>query len=110
VTNTGYSPINDLVLGLSYPDSWEASFSPVKVTTLAPNEAQTFLLTFTVPEGASPKDYLITVQASSTAVSTALETIRVTVGVETSWSLYGIAILAVSLIAFVVLFRKLRRK
>lgn len=110
VTNTGYSPINDLALKISYPDSWEASFAPLKVTTLTPNEAQTFQLTFVVPEGASPKDYLITVQATSTAVSTDLETIRVTVGVETSWSLYGIAILAVSLIAFAVLFRKLRRK
>jgi uncharacterized membrane protein len=110
VTNTGYSPINDLELKISYPDSWEASFKPLKVTTIAPNEAQTFLLTFTVPEGASPKDYLITVQATSTAISTDLETIRVTVSVETSWSLYGITILAVSLVAFAVLFSKLRRK
>jgi uncharacterized membrane protein len=110
VTNTGYSPINDLVLKLSYPDSWEASFTPLKVTTLAPNAAQTFLLTFIVPEGASPKDYLVTLQATSSTVSTDLETIRVTVGVETSWSLYGIAILAVSIIAFAVLFRTLKRK
>ena len=110
VTNTGYSPLNDLALEISYPDGWETSFTPLKITTLSPNQAQTFTLTFTVPEGTSPKDYLLAVQASSSSASTDAQTIRVTVGIETSWSLYGIALLAASLITFIVLFRKLRRK
>ena len=110
VANKGYSPLTNVVLDISYPDGWTATFTPVKVTTLNPNESGTFLLTVTVPEGAAPKDYLVTVQATSGEASATTQTVRVTVGVESSWTIYGLVILVIAVGAFALLYLKLRRR
>ena len=110
VTNKGYSSLNNVVLDVTYPDGWTATFTPLKVTTLKPNEAVTFMLTVSVPSGAAPKDYLVTVQASSGEASATAQTIRVTVSVESSWTIYGLVLLVVAAGAFVLLYKKLRRR
>jgi len=110
VTNKGYSPLTNVELALSYPDGWTTAFTPMKITTLAPNEKATFQLTVTVPEGASPKDYLVSVQATSGEASATVQTIRVTVEMESSWSIYGVVLLAAGAGVFVLIYKKLKRK
>ncbi len=110
VTNTGYSPLNNVELEVSYPDGWDISSSPLKVTTLVPNQAQTFTLTIIVPSGASPKDYLVTLKAAGDEASTAEQTIRVTVAVESSWTIWGIGLLVLAVAAFGLIFTRMRRR
>jgi len=110
VTNTGYSPLNNVALMVSHPDGWDAAISPLKVTTLAPNQAQTFTLAVTVPSGASPKDYLVTLKAGGDEASTAEQTIRVTVAVESSWTMWGIGLLIVAVAAFGLILTRMRRR
>jgi uncharacterized membrane protein len=110
VTNEGYSPLTNVELALSVPDGWTVAYTPLKITTLAPNEKTTFQLTVTVPEGASPKDYLVSVQATSSEASATTQTIRVTVEVESSWGIYGLVLLAAGAGVFVLLYKKLKRR
>jgi uncharacterized membrane protein len=110
VTNTGYSPLNNLVLQLTSPDGWDVSSTPLKVTTLNPNEKAIFTVSIFNPQGTAPKDYLVSLQGVSDQVETSQQTIRITVNVESSWSIYGFLLLLVAVAGFALLYRKLRRK
>jgi uncharacterized membrane protein len=110
ITNTGYSPLNNLELDVVPPTGWDSSISPLKITTLNPNETQTFQATFSVPEGTAPQDYIISVTVVSSEISSTTQSIRVTVSVESSWAIYGVVILIIAAAIFVLIFKKLRRK
>ena len=110
LTNTGYSSINNLELEITSPDGWDVVPSPIKVTTLEPNEKAIFTLSITPPTGTSAKDYLVKVSATSDEVSTDEQSIRVTVNVESSWSIYGLLLLAAGGGLFWLLYKKLKRK
>jgi uncharacterized membrane protein len=110
LTNTGYSPLNNLALSLTYPNGWTVTASPLKVTTLESNSKTTFILTVTAPSGTAAQDYLVQVTAVSDEVSTSQQSIRVTVNVESSWSIYGIALLLLAAGGFVLLYKKLKRR
>jgi uncharacterized membrane protein len=92
------------------PTGWDSSISPLKISTINPNEAQTFQATFSVPEGTAPQDYIISVTAVSSEISSTTQSIRVTVSVESSWAIYGVVILIIAAAIFVLIFKKLRRK
>ena len=110
LTNTGYSSINNVELEITSPDGWDVTVSPIKVTTLEPNEKVAFTLSITPPTGTSAKDYLVKVAATSDEVSTDEQSIRVTVNVESSWSIYGLLLLAAGGGLFGLLYKKLKRK
>ncbi len=110
LTNTGYSSINNLELEITSPDGWDVVVSPIKVTTLESNEKKTFTLSITPPTGTSAKDYLVKVAATSDEVLTDEQSIRVTVNVESSWSIYGVLLLAAGGGLFWLLYKKLKRK
>jgi uncharacterized repeat protein (TIGR01451 family) len=110
LTNTGYSSINNLELEITSPDGWDVTVTPIKITTLEPNSKATFTLSITPPSGTSAKDYLVKVTATSDEISTDMQSIRVTVNVESSWSIYGIVLLAVGAGIFVLIYKKLKRK
>jgi uncharacterized membrane protein len=110
LTNTGYSPLNNLALSLTYPNGWTVTASPLKVTTLESNSKTTFILTVTAPSGTAAQDYLVQVTAVSDEASTSQQSIRVTVNVESSWSIYGLALLLIAAGGFALLYKKLRRR
>jgi len=110
VTNSGYSPLNNLKLVVTYPDGWEVATSPLKVTTLSPNDKATFVVSVTNPTGTAPKDYVVNVKGVSDQVETTEQVIRVTVNVESSWSIYGIVLLLAAVGCFALLYKKLRRR
>ena len=110
LTNTGYSSLTNLYLELTYPDGWTVSVSPLKVTTLAPNEKTTFVLSINAPSGTAAQDYLVDVTGVSDQISTSMQSIRVTVNVESSYSIYGIVLLLAAVGVFALLYKKLRRK
>ena len=110
LTNTGYSALNNLQLALTYPSGWNVTATPIKVTTLNTNSKANFILTITPPSGTAAQDYLVQITASSNEVETAQQSIRVTVNVASSLSIYGIMLLVVAAGVFVFLYRKLRRR
>ncbi len=110
LTNTGYSSLNNLQLSLTYPSGWIVTATPIKVTTLDSNSKATFTLTITPPTGTAAQDYLVQLTATSDEVETSQQSIRVTVNVESSWSIYGIILLVVAAGVFALLYRKLRRR
>jgi uncharacterized membrane protein len=110
LTNTGYSPLNNVELSLTYPDGWTVTASPIKVTTLESNSKTTFILMVTAPSGTAAQDYLVQVTAVSDEVSTSQQSIRVTVNVESSWSIYGIVLLLLAAGGFALLYKKIRRR
>jgi uncharacterized membrane protein len=110
LTNTGYSPLNNLDLSLTYPDGWTVTANPLKVTTIESNSKTTFILTVTAPSGTAAQDYLVQVTAVSDEASTSQQSIRVTVNVESSWSIYGLALLLLAAGGFALLYKKLRRR
>jgi uncharacterized membrane protein len=110
LTNTGYSSLNNLQLSLTYPSGWTVTATPIKVTTLDSNSKATFTLTITPPTGTAAQDYLVQLTATSDEVETSQQSIRVTVNVESSWSIYGIILLIVAAGVFALLYRKLRRR
>ncbi len=110
LTNTGYSSLNNLELALTYPSGWTVTATPIKVTTLDPNSKSTFTLTITPPTGTAAQDYLVQLTATSDEVETAQQSIRVTVNVESSLSIYGIILLVVAAGVFALLYRKLKRR
>lgn len=111
VTNTGYSPINNVNLELTAsPEGWNVEISPFKISTLNPNEAETLKVSIQPPEGTAPGDYLIKIRTVSDEVSSGEEVIRVTVSVGTTWGIYGIAMIAAALGIFVLVYKKFRRR
>jgi uncharacterized membrane protein len=110
LTNTGYSSINNLELSLTYPSGWTVTATPIKVTTLDPNSKATFTLTINPPSGTAAQDYLVQLTATSDEVATDQQSIRVTVNVESSWSVYGIILLIIAAGVFAILYRKLKRR
>jgi len=110
VTNSGYSPLNNLALVVTYPDGWVVATSPLKVTTLSPNEKARFVVSVTNPAGTAPKDYIVNIKGVSDQVETTEQVIRVTVNVESSWSIYGIVLLLAAVGFFALIYKKLRRR
>jgi len=110
LTNTGYSSLNNLYLSLSYPSGWTVTATPIKVTTLDPNSKTTFTLSISPPTGTAAQDYLVQVTGISDELEASQQSIRVTVNVESSWSIYGLVLLVVAAGAFVLLYKKLRRR
>jgi uncharacterized membrane protein len=110
LTNTGYSSLNNLELALTYPSGWTVTAAPIKVTTLDPNSKATFTLTISPPTGTAAQDYLVQLTATSDEIETTQQSIRVTVNVESSWSIYGIILLVVAAGIFAILYRKLKRR
>jgi uncharacterized membrane protein len=110
LTNTGYSPLNNLALSLTYHNGWTVTASPLKVTTLESNSKTTFILTVTAPSGTAAQDYLVQVTAVADEASTSQQSIRVTVNVESSWSIYGLALLLLAAGGFALLYKKLKRR
>jgi uncharacterized membrane protein len=110
LTNTGYSSLNNLQLSLTYPSGWTVTSTPIKLTTLDPNKKATFTLSITTPSGTAAQDYLVQLTATSDEVETSQQSIRVTVNVESSLSIYGIILLVVAAGAFALLYKKMRRR
>jgi uncharacterized membrane protein len=110
LTNTGYSSLNNLQLALTYPSGWTVTATPIKVTTLDPNKKATVTLAITAPSGTAAQDYLVQLTAKSDEVETSQQSIRVTVNVESSLSMYGIILLVVAAGAFALLYKKLKRR
>ena len=115
VTNTGYSPLTNVELLItSIPSSeWTVETTPLKQTTLNPNEAVDFQIYIRVPAEAARGDYLVELQPSMDQIAAeeleSLE-IRVTVNPETAWGIYGLALVMAALAFVFLVIMKFRRK
>jgi len=111
ITNTGHSPITNVEIEIiSSASGWKIETSPLKLSTLEPNEAKEFKVSIQPPEGTAPGDYLIKIKASSDQISSEEQVIRVTVTPETAWGVYGAAMVAVAIAAIILVLKKFRRK
>jgi uncharacterized membrane protein len=111
VTNTGYSPLTDVVLDVTSPVSdWNTTVTPVLVSTLGPLQSATFNVAVTVSSDTVSGDYLVTIQGSSNQVSSASTQVRVTANTPTSYGIYIIIIAIVFVVILVLVFRKFKRR
>jgi uncharacterized membrane protein len=110
VTNTGYTSVTDIGVGVSVPSGWEASITPTQVTSLAPNGYYTFTLIATTPGDTVAGDYMITLMGLSDQVNSDSVQVRVTATTPSSWGLIGIGVAAVMVVALILVFMKFRRR
>jgi uncharacterized membrane protein len=111
VTNTGYSPLTDVVLEVTSPVSnWNTTVTPALVNTLGPLQSATFNVAVTVSSNTVSGDYLVTIQGSSDQVSSASTQVRVTANTPTSYGIYIIIIAIIFVVILVLVFRKFKRR
>jgi len=110
ITNTGYTSVTDVRVGISVPSGWESSITPTQVTSLAPNGDYTFTLVATAPGDTVAGDYMITLMGLSDQVNSDSVQVRVTATTPSSWGLIGIGVAAVMVVALILVFMKFRRR
>lgn len=110
VTNNGQSPVTTVYLGVTLPSNWEATITPVQVSSLAPRASATFTLEVTTPADTVAGDYLLNVKAYSDQLESSGVDLRVTAQASSTWGYIGFSLAAVAIIAVYLGFRKFKRR
>jgi uncharacterized membrane protein len=110
VTNNGQSPVTSLMLGVTAPDGWDVTSTPLQVQSLAAGGSSTFDLQLKTPTDATAGDYLVSVKATSDQISTDETQLRVTVNAPTSWVLWGVLVAVIVVIVMIIMYRKFGRR
>lgn len=109
VENTGSLPLKDIELSAQTPSSWEASFDPKNIATLAPGESKEVQLNIQVPDKAIAGDYMAELSAGS-AQQNAKLSYRVTVVTSMLSGWLGVFIILVAVGLVFLLIRKYGRR
>jgi len=110
ITNTGQTPVTNLMINIDAPEEWKTSVTPVQVESLKPLESTTFTIVVETPDDTVAGDYLLTLMGLSDQVESDEVQVRVTATAPTSWGLIGIGIAAVVVVVLIVVFKKFRRR
>ena len=110
ITNTGYTPVTGLKVGVNVPSGWDSSITPVQVEALNPSASYTFTLVATAPGDTVAGDYMVTLTALSDQVNSDAVQVRVTASTPTSWGLIGVGVAVVMVVALLIVFIKFRRR
>ena len=110
ITNTGYTSVTSVSLGINVPSGWDSSITPIRVESLKPQESYTFSAIVNTPGDTVAGDYLITLTGLSDQIKSDSVQVRVTATTSTSWGLIGVGVAAVMVIALLFVFMKFRRR
>lgn len=107
--NTGSSELQDIVLRSSNPKNWEVGFEPDTIPSLKAGEKVPVFATLKAYEKAIPGDYVSTLTAQTSEVSSKA-TFRISVKTPLLWGWLGVIIILAALGVIIYLFRKFGRR
>jgi len=110
ITNTGYTPVTTIKVGVNAPTDWDVTITPVSVQSLKPSESYAFNVAVNTPSDTVAGDYMITFVGLSDQVNSDSVQVRVTATAPTSWGLIGVGVAVVMVIALLVVFMRFRRR
>jgi uncharacterized membrane protein len=110
VTNRGQTAVTTLYLDAVLPDDWDATISPVQISSLDPRDSVTFSITLDIPSDATAGDYLITMQAFSDQLDSDEVDIRITAQASNTWGFIGLGLAGVSVVGAGLLFKRFKRR
>lgn len=110
ITDTGYTTITGVKVGVSLPTGWESSISPLQVDSLRRAESSTFTIVVKSSTDTVTGDYLITLTGLSDQVKSDNVQVRFTATASTSWGIIGVGVAGAMLVALLFVFRKFRRR
>lgn len=110
VTNMGATPVTTLYLDFVLPEDWEASLSPVQVSSLDPRESVRFNIIAETTSSTEAGDYLLTIQAISDQLSSEELDIRITAQASTTWGYIGLGLAGVFVAGAYLLFKRFKRR
>ena len=109
VTNTGTAPIQAIEMSATAPSNWEVAFDEPVIGELGAGESFNAVATVTPSDEAIAGDYVITFDADSEQASSTVD-IRTTVNPSALWGFIGIALIALTLVGLVWVFRRFGRR
>lgn len=109
VTNTGSTPLQNVVVTASAPSGWTTTFAPTSTATLASNAAATVTATIKPASDALSGDYDITFTVTA-GTATANVDIRTTVQTSPLWGFIGLGLIALVIIGLGWVFRRYGRR
>lgn len=109
VTNTGSTPLQNVVVTASAPSGWTTTFAPTSTATLASNAAATVTATIKPASDALSGDYDITFTVTA-GTATATVDIRTTVQTSPLWGFIGLGLIALVIIGLGWVFRRYGRR
>jgi uncharacterized membrane protein len=110
VTNRGQTAVTTLYLDAVLPDDWDATISPVQISSLDPRDSVTFSITLDIPSDATAGDYLITMQAFSDQLDSDEVDVRITAQASNTWGFIGLGLAGVSVVGAGLLFKRFKRR
>ncbi len=109
VVNEGTAPLVGLELEADAPAEWEVDFQPETVDLLPPGEITEVTATITPSGDAVSGDYVVSITASVPEASSQID-LRTSVKTSRVWGLVGIGLIATTLVALGVVFRRYGRR
>lgn len=110
VTNDGHTPITTLYLEAGLPDAWEATITPVQVSSLEPRDSVTFTVIADIPSDTKTGDYLVTMQAISDQLESDETEIRITAQASNTWGYIGVGLAVMAVVGAGLLFKRFKRR
>lgn len=110
VMNRGQPPLNEVTVSASGPSDWTTEVRPEEIGELGQYDRQRSTLRIEAPQSVAPGDYFIEVSASSERTESSTERIRINVSRQSNMGPVGIALMVISLIALVAVYRTFRRR
>jgi uncharacterized membrane protein len=110
ITNTGSSPLTNVVMTATPPGEWTVTFEPESTATLAPGAVATIPAHITPAGDAIAGDYTIGFRASSEESDDVSENIRFTVEASLVGAVIGVALVAAALGGLYWVFRRYGRR
>ena len=109
VVNAGSSELNNITLRAGSPKNWEVTFEPDTIANLSTGEKAPVFATIKAYEKAIPGDYVTTITAQTSEVSSKAA-FRVGVKTPLLWGWLGVMIIVATLGVIFYLFRKYGRR
>ncbi|MPZ52741.1 MAG: hypothetical protein GEU79_08405 [Acidimicrobiia bacterium] len=110
VTNTGTAPLQGVEMSATPPGDWEVTFEQPTIPNIPPGEAVVATATINPSDQAIAGDYVIDFSATHEEVDEGQLQIRTTVNPSTVWGFVGIGLIALTLAALALVFRRFGRR
>ncbi|KAF5417963.1 MAG: hypothetical protein C5S38_00500 [Candidatus Methanophagaceae archaeon] len=94
---------------ISAPKGWTATIDPKEVTSLNPDDSETFTMKITPLGDITPSDYKVTVKVKSDQLEEE-EDFRIIVKESSNVAIYGTVIIVIVILALAFMFRKYGRR
>jgi len=109
VRNTGTRAIQEVELSALQPEGWTVSFEPDRIASLNPDNSIVVEVTIETPPKPAQDRHEIILRADSADVHRAISVWMTVEGRKGTWLWVGVALAAVAVAAFVVLFLRFGR-